>query len=94
MKKDLLVEEVKHIAMSQVMPDDWHSWIFPAVSENAPFSWGDNNLSLVSAERFLNHLEDVLDLHDDENTIKEHKESVIDTLNYLSNKNIYIDLES
>ena len=94
MKKDLLIEEVKHVAMSQVMPDDWHSWIFCAVSENAPFSWGDNNLSLVSAERFLNHLEDVLDLHDDENTIKEHKESVIDTLNYLSNKNIYIDLES
>jgi hypothetical protein len=94
MKTDLLIEEVKHVAMSQVMPEEWHSWIFCALSEDAPFSWGDNNLSLVSAERFLNHLEDVLDLHDDENTIKEHKESVIDTLNYLSNKNIYIDLES
>ena len=92
--KDLLIEDVKCVAMSQVMPEEWHSWIFCALSEDAPFSWGDNNLSLVSAERFLNHLEDVLDLHDDENTIKEHKESVIDTLNYLSNKNIYIDLES
>ena len=40
MKKDLLIEDVKCVALSQVMPEEWHSWIFYALSEDAPFSWG------------------------------------------------------
>lgn len=94
MKKDLLIEEVKCVAMSEVMPEEWHSWIFCALSENAPFSWGDNNKTLINADRFMDHLVETLDFHDQEKNIEDFRESVIDTLNYLSNKNIYIDLES
>jgi hypothetical protein len=94
MKKDLLVEEVKHVAMSQVMPEEWHSWIFYALSENAPFSWGDNNMTLIHADRFMDHLVDTLDLNDQEKNIEDFRESIIDTLKYLSANNIYVDLES
>ena len=94
MKKDLLIEDVKCVALSQVMPEEWHSWIFYALSEDAPFSWGDNNMTLIHADRLMDHLVDTLDLNDQEKNIEDFRESTIDTLNYLSNKNIYIDLES
>ena len=94
MKKDLLIEDVKYVALSQVMPEEWHSWIFCALSEDAPFSWGDNNMTLIHADRFMDNLVETLDLNDQEKNIEDFRESVIDTLKYLSVNNIYIDLES
>lgn len=93
--KDLLIEEVKYVAMSQIIPEDWHDWFFTALSQSSTFTWGDTNFSLVHADRFMDEVEDILDSEDEmEHNIAEHRGAVIDTLNYLSNKNIYIDLES
>jgi len=93
--KDLLVEEVKHVAMSQIIPEDWEHWFFDALSQSSNFTWGDANFTLVHADRFMDEMEDILNGEDGmEHNIAEHREAVIDTLNYLSNKNIYIDLES
>ena len=93
--KDLLVEEVKHVAMSQVIPEDWAHWFFDALSNGSTFTWGDANLTLVHADRFMDEMEDILDSEDEmEHNIAEHREAVIDTLKYLSANNIYVDLES
>ena len=51
-------------------------------------------MTLIHADRLMDHLVDTLDLNDQEKNIEDFRESTIDTLNYLSNKNIYIDLES
>lgn len=95
MKEDLLIEEVKHVAMSQIIPEDWHDWFFNALSGGSQFTWGDANLTLVHADRFMDEMEDILDSEDEmEHNIAEHREAVVDTLKYLSANNIYIDLES
>ena len=93
--KDLLIEEVKHVAMSQIIPEDWEHWFYAALSQSSNFTWGDANFTLVHADRFMDEMEDILDGEADMgHNIAEHRGAVTDTLNYLSNKNIYIDLES
>jgi len=93
--KDLLIEDVKHVAMSQIIPEDWDHWFYAALSQSSNFTWGDANFTLVHADRFMDEMEYILDGEAEMgHNIAEHREAVVDTLNYLSNKNIYIDLES
>ena len=95
--KDLLVEEVKHVAMSQIIPEDWDDWFYGALSDGSTlkFTWGDANFTLVHADRFMEELESILSGVDGMgHNIAEHREAVIDTLKYLSVNNIYVDLES
>ncbi len=53
------IKHARYVAASSIIPkeaikaDFWH-----IVSENAPFSWGDNAHTLVSAKRFAEHCED------------------------------------
>jgi hypothetical protein len=100
--KDIVIESAKFVEVSTIVPDDWKDWFFANLSDNAPFSWGDNNRTLVSAERFKDQALDVLDMMDDDEDesnyivqdIKEYKQSFLDTLSYLESNSIYIDLES
>lgn len=48
-------ETCEFIPASIVLPSGWASWFWEAFSENAPFSWGDNDITLVTAERFADH---------------------------------------
>jgi hypothetical protein len=96
--KDLQIDTHKSVAVSQIIPEQWNDWIWTSLSENAPFSWGDNFHSLVHAFAFKDHLEDVLDYEsgDDEdvtNSINEYRQSVFDILNYLEAENIFVDME-
>lgn len=93
--KNLIVEEVKHVAMSQIIPEDWEHWFYAALSQSSNFTWGDANLTLVHAHRFMDEMKDILDGEDEMgHNIAEHRGAVIETLKYLSENNIYIDLES
>lgn len=96
MKKELLIEETKHVAMSEIIPKIWHDWFFSELSESSTFTWGDANYTLVHADRFMDELEAILDSEEEleGNDVADHREAIIDTLNYLSANNIYIDLES
>jgi hypothetical protein len=93
--KDLHIDTLKSVGVTQIIPDDWKNWIWTELSDGAPFSWGDNNHSLVDAFGFGDHLDSILDSQDEElqETIKEHRPAITDTLNYLFNHNIYVDLE-
>jgi hypothetical protein len=94
--KDLHIDTLKSVGVTQIIPDDWKDWIWTAISDGAPFSWGDNNHTLVDAFSFGDHLDSVLDSQDDEDleeTIKEHRPAIFDTINYLEANKIYIDLE-
>jgi hypothetical protein len=88
------VQTAKFIPVSDIVPESWKDWFFSAISENAPFSWGDNNRTLVDALDFRHHVENVLDIHSEEETIEEHYQSFMDILTYISQDRIYIDLEN
>ena len=46
---------------TDVVPREWGKWFWERISENAPFSWGDNNRSMVTASDFARHCEEQLD---------------------------------
>jgi hypothetical protein len=93
--KDLQIDTLQSVGVTQIIPEQWEDWVWTALSDDAPFSWGDNNHSLVDAFSFGDHLDSVLDYHQDdyEDSIKEYRQAVFDTINYLNANKIYIDLE-
>jgi len=95
MKKELQIDELKSIGVTQIIPEDWGHWIWTELSDGAPFSWGDNNHSLVDAASFRDHLEGILDSNDVDfkDTIKEYRPAIIDILDYMTANNFYVDLE-
>ena len=56
-----LVESCDFVPATALIPRSWDSRFWEAISENAPFSWGDNNRSLVDFRSFLNHAEEALE---------------------------------
>lgn len=98
--KNIQPQTAKYVEISEIVPNDWKDWFFNDLSENAPFSWGDNNRTLVSADRLKDHALDVLDMvqsmEEDEEMVSDipkYKEAFLDTLSYLEAEQIYIDLE-
>ena len=63
MKKKLIdmVESCDFVPATALIPRGWDAWFWEAISENAPFSWGDNNRSLVDFRSFINHAEEALE---------------------------------
>jgi len=51
------------ILASDLVPKAWSSWFWAVISDSAPFSWGDNNRTLVTASRFAEHCRNRLDDH-------------------------------
>lgn len=78
---------------TSIVPDGWEHWFWVAISESAPFSWGDNNRSLVTACDFKMHCENaLLDIEEDQNVTEKEKEKFFDSLRELGDT--YIDLEN
>ena len=50
-----LIETCEFVPATSLVPRNWASWFWSAFSENAPFTWGDNNRSLVDFESFIEH---------------------------------------
>jgi hypothetical protein len=51
----------EYVCGTDIVPRRWDKWFWAQVSDNAPFSWGDNNHSLVTASDFARHCEERLD---------------------------------
>lgn len=60
-KWGLETQECEYIPMTAIVPKGWESWMWNVLSEDAPFSWGDNNRTLVRASRVADHIEDGLE---------------------------------
>jgi len=94
------IDKLKTITIcpaSALFPDDWADWIFDALSLDAPFSWGDNDHTLVEAEAFKDHLAYVFTMQDHIEElaaeINKHKDSIYNILKKLSDLEVFIDLE-
>lgn len=48
-------ETCEFVAASDIVPPALAPEFWSEFSENAPFSWGDNNRTLVTASRFYDH---------------------------------------
>jgi hypothetical protein len=90
-----MFKRVKLIELTELVPEGWDHWFYELLSESQPsFSWGDNNRTLITAERLLHQCEDILsDIH------KEIEEVDEQEVNYFlarleSLGQTYIDLEN
>jgi hypothetical protein len=79
------VQTCEFISATAIVPRDWDKWFWAVIADNAPFSWGDNNRSMVTACDFARHCEERLD---DSPKVKRF----LNKLHALGD--MYIDLES
>ena len=79
------IQTCEFIPVSQIIPPKLSKWFWDLVSEDAPFSWGDNNRSLVTASSFANFCQERLD-----DSLKSKK--ILDKFRELGE--MYIDLEN
>lgn len=54
------VQSCGFVESSSLVPQSWASWFWGLISDSAPFSWGENNRSLVCACDFARHCRDRL----------------------------------
>lgn len=88
--KTLVIEIIE---VSEIVPESWNAWFWCLISENAPFSWGDNNRSLVCACDFRRHCEDrLIDASDEENVPQKEIDKFLELLDMLGAQ--YLDLEN
>lgn len=55
------VHSCEFVSATDLVPRNWDAWFWAEISHNAPFSWGDNYHSLVTASDFARHCEARLD---------------------------------
>ena len=89
-----LIQSCKYVCITDIVPKEWVGWFYTAISENAPFSWGDNNRTMVDAMSFSQHVQQVIDIHDEENIEEKTLIEFYNTLGELERKQVYIDLEN
>ena len=80
------IRTCKFVHASDIVPATWTEWFWEAIAEDAPFSLGDNNHSLVDIRSFANHCEERLD---DSPKVKRWLREI-----RKMSDNIYIDLEN
>ncbi len=99
LKKSLLdmVESCEYVPVSALVPQDWGGWFWTLVSENAPFSFGDNNRTMVDMTKFCDHVDSRLEESDfDPATWKmiEQWKAWIEGLREEADGVVYIDMEN
>jgi hypothetical protein len=86
--------QLEYVYADEVIPKDWNTWLWGALAESSTVTFGDNDHSLISAERFLDELKEILDSDHElaESIPDETKEKVYETLDQLEAGNILISL--
>jgi hypothetical protein len=87
------IRECEFVEASDIIPRHWQEWFWCMFSDNAPFSWGDNNRALVTASSFLEHCErSIADVGEDGVIPQEELDQFFKLLESL--EDTYIDLEN
>jgi hypothetical protein len=65
-----MLRSTTYINAEDLLPKTWiRNGIWGTLSSDAPFSWGDNDITLVTASRFADHIEDALQDEVDKSTL-------------------------
>lgn len=81
------IQTCEYIALTDIISDDLGD-CWELIAENAPFTWGDNDRTLVTASRLHDHIADMLDECPKKKAVKRVL-AVLDALG-----ETYVDLES
>ena len=89
-----ITKSCQYIDVTDLVPEDWRRWFFGAISEDAPFSWGDNNRSMISKDRFIAWSKEVIDSWAEDVAMDElEQEKFFECLDNIPD-DVYIDLEN
>ena len=86
------------IPSSALVPDEWATEFWELFGDGAPFSWGDNNVSLITLRRLVDHANKAVDVHVD--ILLKHRQhydewmSLLEEMCNLGLDGLYVDLES
>ncbi len=86
------IQTCKYIEVTEVVPKDW-LWFFGMIAENCPFSWGDNNRTMIHRDRFYDCAriwEDVA--VEDFDVTREEYDAFLVSLQEIP-EDVYIDME-
>jgi hypothetical protein len=83
------VKTIQIVEIGTILPKWWDGLVWEMFADKAPFTWGDNNRSLISVERFVAHLRNSLTTYPK----KEVLETFVKELENLPS-GTYIDLEN
>lgn len=87
------IQTVEFYNVTDLVPEEWGSWFWGLVSGDAPFSWGDNNRTLVTASRFYDHCNEKLEfVVEDGDVTQDEVDAFLKTIEDLGET--YIDLEN
>lgn len=93
-KSEYPISSLHYVNLSDIVPENWKDWFYTGISTDAPFSWGDNNYTLVDGERFLDHAIECIEMEEsylDEDFAE--KKLFLDVLKDIATSNIFINLE-
>ena len=91
-------ESCVFIPSSDLVPAEWSQRFWELFGESAPFTWGDNNRTLITLERFVAHANDAVDVASD--IPSKHRRaynnwmSLLDDMCARGLSQLYVDLES
>jgi hypothetical protein len=85
------INTVNYVDATDIIPKDWNHWFWGALSESSTVTFGDNDHSLINAERFLFELENIIDNYEEFYT-EEQVNSIEETIADLIEKDVYINL--
>lgn len=94
-----LIETCEFVPATSLVPRRWDSWFWAAFSENAPFTWGDNNRSLVDFESFVVHAAETFSNREDlsarqNQAFSRWLERMAEYRDEAKHGPVYVDLES
>jgi hypothetical protein len=94
MKNGFNIQSVYYINATDLVPRSWLGWFWTSFSENCPFSFGDNNYTLVDGESFFKHAEQVVSSNEEfEKITPKQKKTFFDELNKIANSTVFVNIE-
>lgn len=90
--------EVDVVDLTDLVPAEWDWFWDMLVTSNPDFSFGDNNLTLITGERFALFIDDAFEWFSSDESVEtcteEEWKAFGDMLWDLSKQNIYINVEA
>jgi len=82
----------RFVPLSLLIEEELSEWFYSAISESAPFSWGDNDRTLIRPKRLKSHLERTSEWQT--RKYAKQKKTLMAKLDFLDKRDTFLDLES
>ena len=83
---------IRFVEATDLIPRNWENWFWDELSNSPNVTFGDNNYSLITADRFANEVKDILASVTEDDVFPMEVDSLMAELEELKEGNIYINL--